>query len=364
MKYKLLVIKIGSHLIDKGKESFIDSVAMQINELKNNGCKIIIVSSGAIATGIRQYKISKKPTRIAEKQAFAAIGQPLLMGKYIEIFKKYNITVAQILLTREDFNDRKRYLNIKNTLNFLLKLGVVPIINENDTVTYEEIKLGDNDTLSAIVAVKMDADILVLLTDVDGIYDTDPSLNKDARLIKEIYNLDELKRCVVDSKSTFFCGTGGMRTKIEASKICMLSGIDVVIANGMRNKILLDIAMGNRVGTYIYSMAKKIDSKDKWIAFATKPKGKIFVDDGAAMSIVKKHKSLLPVGVRRIEGEFKKGDIISICTLNGKEIAKGIANYSYDEVNMIKGKKTNEVKQIFPSFKYEEVVHANNMVIL
>lgn len=364
MKYKNLVIKIGSHLIDEGREIFIDSIAYQVSELKNNGCKVIIVSSGAIATGIRQYRIYRKPSRIIEKQAFAAIGQPLLMVGYIDVFKKYGVTVAQILLTRDDFNDRERYLNIRNTLNFLLKLGVVPIINENDTVAYEEIKLGDNDTLSAIVAVKMKADLLVLLTDVDGIFNKDPSIYKDAKLIEEVHNLEQIRSFIVSTKSTFFCGTGGMKTKIEAAKICILSGIDVVIANGMKEKILLEIAAGKKVGTHIYSSNKKMTSKSIWIAFATKPKGKIFIDNGAALSIVQRHTSLLPVGIKKVGGEFKKGDVVSICTLDGREVAKGIVNYSSEEINKIKGKKTKEIKSISPHFKYEEIIHADNMVIL
>ncbi len=364
MKYKSIVIKIGSHLIVKGKENFIDFIAGQVSELRDKGCRVIIVSSGAIATGVDEYKLSKKPTKIVEKQAYAAIGQPLLMRKYIEIFKKYNIVVAQVLLTREDFNDRKRYLNIRNTLNFLLKLGVVPIINENDTVAYEEIKLGDNDTLSAIVAVKTNADLLVLLTDVDGIYDKDPNLYKDANLIREIYSLEQLNSCMINSKSSFFCGTGGMKTKVEAAKICMLSGVDTVITNGIKERVLLDIVEGKQVGTKIYSKKTKITSKDKWIAFISKSKGKIYIDDGAVLAILQKHKSLLPVGIKKVEGEFEKGDIVSVYTLNGKEIAKGVVNYSSDEINKIKGKKTKEIKSISSEFKHEEVIHADNIVII
>ncbi|MCS7151692.1 MAG: glutamate 5-kinase [Endomicrobia bacterium] len=367
LKYCRVVVKIGSHLIVSGSDEFITSIAKQVKVLREHKCEIIIVSSGAIATGLKEYDVNSKPKTIIEKQCYAAVGQPLLMNKYIKAFQPYNITVAQILLTREDFDDRKRYVNIKNTLNKLLHMNVVPIINENDTVATEEIKLGDNDTLSAIVATKLDAELLVLLTDVDGIYDKDPAVYANAKIIREIQNLDEIEReCRISTKSKFFCGTGGMKTKLAAAKICVHSGVDVVIANGMKNNILVDIVEGKTVGTKIYSVKKanRVTSRDKWIAFVSKPKGRIFVDSGAADAIIKKNKSLLPVGIRKTEGMFKKGDVVSVCTIDGKEIARGIVNYSSEEIEVIKKKKTEEIKKIFPQFSTEEVIHVDNLVIL
>ncbi|MFN3550590.1 MAG: glutamate 5-kinase [Endomicrobiia bacterium] len=369
MKYNKVVIKIGSHLIIKGEEQFLFSIAQQVKLLKDNECKVIIVSSGAIASGLKEYGIISKPTSIVEKQSYAAIGQPWLMNKYIETFKKFNLKVAQILLTREDFDFHDRYLNIKNTLNHLLKMGVIPIVNENDTVVTEEIKLGDNDTLSAIVAAKIDADILILLTDVDGVYNKDPNIYKDAKIIEEVYNIEELlKECSISSKSKFFCGTGGMKTKLEAAKICYLSGVEMVIANGMKDNVISDIVLENKkIGTKFYptGLSSEITSRDKWIAFGKKIKGKIFVDEGASLALTKDHKSLLPVGVKYVEGKFSKGDVVSIYSVvDNKEIARGIVNYSSDEIEKIKGKKTQEIKKIYQKIKSEEVVHVDNLVLL
>ncbi len=268
---KRIVIKIGSHLIIKGGDKFLESIAKQVKEIKDKNCEVIIVSSGAIATGVKVYGLSRKPKTMVEKQSYAAIGQPILMNKYIDLFKRYNIKVAQILLTREDFDERKRYVNIKNTLNYLLKMNVVPIINENDTVATEEIKLGDNDNLSAIVAAKIDANILVLLTDVDGIYDKDPNRYKDAKILQEIHNIEEIeKKCEISSKSQFFCGTGGMKTKIDAAKICSLSGVEVIITNGMRENVLVDLILKNKkIGPRIYPSNSdfKTSSRGKWCGF-------------------------------------------------------------------------------------------------
>jgi len=367
INYQRIVVKIGSHLIIKGEDKFLESITKQVKEIKDRGCEVIIVSSGAIATGVKVYGLNRKPKTMVEKQSYAAIGQPILMNKYIDLFKKYNIKVAQVLLTREDFDERKRYINIRNTLNYLLKMNVIPIINENDTVATEEIKLGDNDSLSAIVATKLDADILILLTDVDGVYDKDPNKFPDAKVIQEVDNIEEVdKKCEISSKSQFFCGTGGMKTKIEAAKICSLSEIEVVIANGMKEDVLTDLILKNKkIGTKICPLKSniKISSRDKWIAFIKKVKGRIFIDEGAVKAL-KNHKSLLPVGIKSIEGKFQKGDVVSICSfLDREEIARGIVNYNYDEVEKIKGRTTEEIKKIFPKFKQEEVVHVDNLVI-
>lgn len=369
LKYRRIVIKIGSHLIIKGGDEFLLSIAKQVKLLEDNNCDVIIVSSGAIATGLREYRIVSKPKSIVEKQSYAAIGQPLLMNRYIEIFRKFNLKVAQILLTREDFDFRERYLNIRNTLNYLLEIDVVPIINENDTIATEEIKLGDNDTLSAIVAAKINADMLILLTDVDGVYDKDPNIYKDAKIIEEVYDIEELeKKCIISSKSKFFCGSGGMKTKFEAAKICFLSGVEMVITKGVRDNIVTDIILKNKnIGTRFYpkKLTVEITSRDKWIAFGKKIKGRVFIDEGAIIALTKNHKSLLPVGVKKIEGKFYKGDVVSVCSFsNNKEIARGIVNYDADEIEKIKGKKTEEIKKLFPKMKSEEIIHVDNLVIL
>ncbi|MEN3013191.1 MAG: glutamate 5-kinase [Endomicrobiia bacterium] len=365
MNYKRIVIKVGSHLIIEGSKFLFSSLASQIKKIKDKGIDVIIVSSGAIATGVLQYNLPSKPKSIVEKQAYAAIGQPLLMNKYISAFKKYNIKVAQILLTREDFEARERYLNVRNTLNYLLRAGVVPVINENDTVATEEIKLGDNDNLSAIVASKIDADLLILLTDVDGIYEKNPKIYPNSKVIEEVKDINDLlSKCEISSKSNFFCGTGGMKTKLEAAHLCSLAGIDTVVANGLKENIILEILEGKKVGTYIYSKNKKLLSKKKWIAFAKKSKGKILIDSGAVVAITKKHKSLLPVGIKKVEGVFRKGDVVSVVSENGEEVARGITNYNSEEIEKMMGKKTQEIKKIIFNFETEEVIHADNLVIL
>ncbi len=366
MNKKLIVIKIGSHLIIKGGDDFLKSIAGQVKKLKDNGHQVIIVSSGAIAMGLKEYKVAVKPKSVVEKQSYAAIGQPLLMNKYIDVFRPYGIKVAQVLLTREDFDIRQRYLNIRNTLKNLIKMDVVPIINENDTVAVEEIKVGDNDTLSAVVAAKLDADMLILLTDVDGIYDKDPNKYPDAKIVEEIDNIEEIeKRCIISSKTKFFCGTGGMKTKLEAAKICVLNGVEVVIANGLKKDVVVDIVDGKKVGSrFLVMSASKISSREKWIKYISRPKGKIFIDNGAAKAILEQRKSLLPVGIKKVEGFFNKGDVISICSIDGEEIARGIVNYDAQEVELLKQKKTQQIKKLYPQFVYEEVVHADNLVVV
>ncbi len=364
---KRIVIKVGSHLITLGKEQFISSLVAQIHELKKLGCEVILVSSGAIASGIMEYDINFRPSNVVEKQVLASIGQPLLMFRYIEKFKKYGYKVAQILLTREDFDNRQRYLNVRNTLRKLLDWGVIPIINENDTVATEEIKLGDNDTLSAIVACKLNADLLIILTDVDGVYDKDPNQYPDAKIIPEVTDFNWIKKfCMTKyiAKSTFFCGTGGMKTKLVAAQMCWLSGVELVIANGLRPAVILDIYNGKNVGTRFSPKGKVITSRKQWIAFGKKIAGKIVIDSGAVKAITLMNKSLLPSGVKTVEGNFSAGDVVSLCDETGQEIARGITNFSSSMLEKIKNKKTSEIKKIFPEITVEEVVHKDNLVVL
>ncbi|MCX7715895.1 MAG: glutamate 5-kinase [Endomicrobia bacterium] len=361
-RYQRVVVKIGSHLIFAGKDDFVNAIASQVKNLKDRGVETIIVSSGAIVSGVEEYGLKVKPTNIVEKQAYAAVGQPLLMNKYITAFKKHGLKIAQVLLTREDFDSRQRYVNIKNTLNYLLKIGCIPIINENDTVATEEIKLGDNDTLSAIVATKLDADLLILLTDVDGVFDKDPNLYPDAKILQEIKDIEEIEqKFKFGTKSEFFCGTGGVKTKIDAAKICVVNGVEVVIANGNKENVIMKIINKEPIGSRFLPKQDKntISSREKWIAFVSKPKGKIYVDEGASEAIVKKRKSLLPVGIKKIEGKFNKGDVVSICLLNGEEIARGVVNYPNEVIDKIKGQRT--YKTNFKDIK--EVIHTDNIVI-
>ncbi|MFQ3675307.1 MAG: glutamate 5-kinase [Endomicrobiia bacterium] len=368
MEIKRIVVKIGSNLVSKDRGKYLTSLVEQISLLKKDGCEIILVSSGAIVTGVIEYNLWTKPRTIVEKQAYASIGQPLLMKNYIDEFKLYKIKVAQILLTREDFDSRERYLNIRNTLNHLLKMGVIPIINENDAVANEEIKLGDNDTLSAVVASKLSADMLIILTDVEGLYNKNPKKHSDAVIVPEIKNVSTLKKiCSKNgfSHTDFFCSTGGMKTKIEASKIACLSGVETIIASGLKKNVLLDIYSGEKtVGTRFCPLDREISSRKRWIAFGKKIKGRIIIDDGAADAIINKNKSLLSSGIKFIEGKFYSGEVISIVDEKNNELARGITNFGVDMLEMIKGKKTSEIKKQFPELTTEEVIHRDNLVIL
>lgn len=347
--YKRIVIKIGSSLFRSGHDldfSFVQNIARQIAGLRQEGREILLVSSGAIALGMSLLKLASRPKELSELQAVAAIGQNELMDMYRGIFEKDNTLCAQLLLTWEDFDCRKRYLNAKNTLLTLLKLGSIPIINENDTVSTQEIKFGDNDRLSALVATSVSADLLVILSDVDGL------LREDKKTVVRI--VDEItpkikKLACPTQKST--C-VGGMITKLEAARIAIDSGIPCVIANG-RQKDIVNLAVNQpyECGTLFVSK-KNLDARERWIAFSSKPKGKVIVDAGAKNALLNR-KSLLAVGVVSAEGGFDQGDIVSIAESQCGEFARGRSNLSRREVDKVKGRRFDK-----------EVIHSNNIVIL
>ena len=365
-KAKRIVVKIGSSIItDKADvidESFLDSLAKQVFQLAKKGKEIVIVSSGAVAAGMMVLKLKEKPKKISEKQAVAACGQGYLIHKYSEIFSRYGLIVAQILLTSEDIAVRTRYLNAKNTLENLISKKIIPIINENDTVATKEIKLGDNDNLSAEVACIIDADLLVILSDVEGFYDKDPRENSDAKVISVVNNIEKyLKRA--SSKAGSNVGTGGIYTKLEAAKKTIVVGIPAVLAKGREEKVLLKILEGKDVGTLFCPGERKISHKKYFIAFNVKPKGKLFIDKGAMEAITKKGKSLLPSGIQDVSGSFKAGDVVDI-VYEKDVIARGLINYNLLEVEKIKGERSSEIEKIL-GYRYDdEVVHRNNMVLV
>lgn len=346
---KRIVIKIGSSLFYSGKKLDLlrlFGIMSQISELiKIEDREVIIVSSGAIALGMDLMKISSRPKELPFLQAAAAMGQNALMDNYSEYFKKYGITCAQVLLTWDDFDNRQRYLNAKNTLLALLKLGVLPIINENDTISTDEIKFGDNDRLSALVAALVNADLLIILSDVDGL------LGKDKKVIPLVTDIKpEIKAfaCPTDKKTC----VGGMVTKLEAAKIAVDSGIPCVIANGNKD-IIFNIVrnpLGSGTGT-IFVPKKSLTAKKRWIAFSAKPKGKIMVDDGARRALLNK-KSLLSVGIIAIEGNFEAGDIVALCDKHNCEFARGKVRVSSKEAERVKGRRFDK-----------EAVHCDDIVI-
>lgn len=335
MSYKRIVVKIGTNLLTEKlcglRVNLISQIARQIAELKKKGKDILIVTSGAIGAGCMELNI-KKSREVEVRQALAAIGQSTVMRAYYDAFSKHKIKVAQILLTYEDFSNRKRYLNLRKAIGKLLSLGVIPIINENDPISVDEIgaTFGDNDKLSALVASKVNADLLVILSDIDGLYDKNPKTNKDAKLIRKVSSITkDIERAAGKSGSAF--AVGGMVTKIKAAKMTLESGCDMIICNGRKKDVLAEALLGSE-GT-LFLAKSKLSNKERWIKFS-KEKGKIAVNECAQNVLLEGKSSLLAVGIDKISGDFKKGDIVMI-----NNIAKGISDYSSEELLKIKGKK-------------------------
>jgi len=362
-----IVVKVGTSTLtyENGKLNLeiMEKLVRQIANLLNRGENVILVTSGAIGAGMGKLNLKEKPKTIPEKQSLAAIGQGLLIEIYEKFFNEYGKITAQVLLTKEDFSDRRRYLNVSYTLSNLLKWGVVPIINENDTVTVDEIKIGDNDTLAALLASLVEADILIILTDIDGLYDKDPRIYKEAKIIEVVEEFSDELFKIAGSAGTKR-GTGGMYTKIQAAKICWNSGVKMIIANGKIDNVLNQIANGEKIGTTFLPMKKPISSRKVWIAFNAKVSGRLFIDEGAAKAIIKHGKSLLPSGVVKTEGDYDVGDCVAVVDHQEKEIARGLINYSSEEVEKIKGCKTHEIEKILGYKYYDEVIHRDNLVIL
>lgn len=360
-KVKNLVIKIGTSILTSGSiidRSKIEKIAQEINYLLNKGIKVCLVSSGAISSGMSILGLKTRPKSLPQLQATAAIGQRYLMDLYADAFQKYNKIVAQILLTQEDLKDRRRYINARNTIFTLFEKKTIPIVNENDTVAVEEIKFGDNDRLSALVSSLLNADLLIILSDVDGFIIN----NKVVYQIEEIS--PDLESCALgtDKKET---SVGGMLTKLEACKICSRAGIPCIIANGNQPKILEKIMNGGDFGTLFLPKGKRLSSRKQWMLFNLKPKGKIYIDKGAVEAILKKGKSLLSVGIVKVEGEFFETDLVSVYDMETKkEIAQGITYYSSQELDRIKGMPTQDIEKILGYKYYDEVIHRDNMVIL
>ncbi len=362
---KRVVIKIGSGVISDTAgldNAMLAGIAGDVGRLIERGYEVIIVSSGAVAAGKTELGITGRPATIPLKQAAAAIGQSRLMRSYGEAFGLQKRSVAQVLLTHDDLANRRRYLNARNTLMTLLEHRIIPIINENDTVVVDEIRFGDNDNLSAMVTGLVEASLLVILSDVEGLYDADPHANPAARLISEVPRItDEI--VAMAGGGTSDLGTGGMATKIKAAKRAALTGVGTVILNGRRPGILMQLLDGATVGTYFLPARDRMAAKKHWIAYTKKPRGKLIVDDGARRALIEGGKSLLPSGVCGVDGGFERGDAVRLCGLDGEEFAKGVINYALPELLRIMGKKTTEIETIL-GYKYgDEIVHRDNLVL-
>ncbi|MCD6526461.1 MAG: glutamate 5-kinase [Desulfuromonas sp.] len=362
---KRIVIKIGSAVISDSNglnRERINLLADDICALRQRGYEIIVVSSGSVAAGKRDLGITGKPQTIPLKQAAAAIGQSRLMRSYRTAFRGRGENVAQVLLTRDDLANRRRYLNARNTLMTLLEYGIVPIINENDTVVVDEIRFGDNDNLSAMVTNLVEAHLLVILSDVDGLFDCDPRSNPDAKLIHEVERIND-KIVDMAGLADSDLGTGGMATKLKAAKRTTLHGVGTAIINGTKSGNLLRFFDGEDIGTYFIPNTTRMAAKKHWIAFTKKPRGKLFLDDGAFNAIVHHGRSLLPAGIKGVEGGFDRGDAVRLCNTEGVEFAKGVTNYALAELLQIMGKKTAEIEQVL-GYKYgDEIIHRDNLVL-
>ena len=362
---KKIVIKIGSAVLtDNGvlHRPAIARLADDIAFLRKKGYQTAIVSSGAIASGVGKMGLSRKPVTIPQKQAAAAVGQGSLMYAYEEAFNTHQLLVAQILLTREDLTNRQRYLNARNTLITLLEWGIIPIINENDTVAVDEIKFGDNDNLSALIAHLIESDLLIVLTDTEGLYDRDPREDPKARLIPMVERVDGK---VVDytSKYSGAWGLGGMRSKIMAARKVTAGGIPVIVANGRKPGVLQEIIKGKPLGTFFLPQKPLLSRKKHWIAFTLKPKGEIVVDEGAKKAVTEKGKSLLPSGVVEVRGRFGIGACVSLVDQTDRVVGKGLVNYSSSDIMKIRGLKTSEIERRLEFKHSDEVIHRDNMVI-
>lgn len=364
---KRIVVKVGSSTLtyENGRINLsqIELITRQLADLHNRGYEVILVSSGAIGAGIGKLGMKKRPTTIPEKQAAAAVGQGVLLHMYEKLFAEYGQTIAQILLTREDMTDRVRFLNSRNALFALLDMGVIPIINENDAVIVDEIKFGDNDTLSALVASLVEADLLILLSDIDGLYNDNPRINSDAKMFKWVDEItEEIEACAGDAVTGL--GTGGMITKLRAAKIAISSGSVMVIGNGSEPNIIRDVVDAKDVGTWFRPTDHPLQARKRWIAFGKKPKGTIMVDSGAAPAITIDNKSILPTGVTSVVGTFNEGDLVTIHDSNNVEIARGIVNYPSYEIDMIKGLNSCQIEKKLGHKNYDVVIHRDNLVCL
>ncbi len=368
---KRVVIKIGTtsitHETGLLNLKMIESLAMQVSDLHNRGIDVVLVSSGAIGAGMGKLNLSERPKTIPEKQAAAAVGQGVLVHMYQKCFSEYGKTIAQLLLTKDDISDRDRFLNARNACYSLLDQGVIPIVNENDAVVVDEIKygnkIGDNDTLSALVVSLVDAEMLIILSDIDGLYSANPKLDKDAELVYEVPAItDEILSMCGDSDSKF--GTGGMATKIQAATIANASNADLVIANAKVDHVVLRVMNGEPIGTLFMKQDKIIQARKRWIGYGSRTAGQVYIDQGAIKAVVEQKRSLLPSGIVKVSGEFESGETIEVCDMEGRVYAHGITNYSAESIARIKGLNTSEIQGVLGYKDYDEVIHINNLYVL
>ena len=366
-KSKRCVVKIGSALLtNDGTGLNISGIKMwvkQITRLRKSGMEVVLVSSGAVAEGMCRLGLSKRPESLHELQAAAAVGQMGLIQSYESAFSKYDLHTAQVLLTHDDLSNRQRYLNARNTVRSLLDLGVIPVINENDTVVTDEIRFGDNDTLAALVANLIEADYLIILTDQNGLFDRNPREFKDAKLILEASANDSSLAAMAEGGAGTF-GRGGMATKISAAKLAARSGTSTLIAAGNETDVITRLFNAELIGTLLYAEQSPVAARKQWLAGHLQIRGQLTLDDGAVKKLCESGSSLLAVGVSEVKGDFSRGEIVSCVTADGKEIARGLANYNAKDTAQIKGKASNEIESILGYVDDAEIIHRDNLVII
>lgn len=357
-----IVVKVGTRILTDASghlsESQIESFANQLAEARAKGFRVVLVSSGAVGSGIGRLGLSGRPKDLAQLQAVAAVGQSALIEAYNHFLEKLGLHAAQILLTADDFEHRTKYLNVRNTLNALLEFGAIPIINENDTLSVAELKttFGDNDRLAALVADLIHAPLLILLSDIDGLYDGDPR-KPGVKLIPTVHQIDASIQALAFDRLTGL-SKGGMASKLRIAHQITNAGGAMIIANGREPKILQKILNCEDYGTLFLPQGTRMAARKQWIGYAIFPRGRVLVDDGCADALINKGKSLLPIGVREVQGDFDHGDVIAVCTLNGLEIGRGLTNYSSSELKEIQGKRSTEFEA-----EYEEVIHRDNLTL-
>ena len=368
--YRRVIVKAGTTLLTKGEDRLnpesMATLVEQITKLRSKSVEVILVTSGAVAAGRHVLKNTREGRGIPFKQVLAAAGQARLMHAYEQLFDCHQVPVAQALLSRRDLTERLGYLNVRNTLISLMELGVIPIVNENDVVAVDELSgeiFGDNDNLSAMVANLVDADLLVMLGQMEGLFTADPHLDPNAKLVSVVNQFDgEIEAMAGGSWSD--SGQGGMVTKLEAARLATSSGVDVVVASGLESDVLFRLTMMEKIGTFFPATGSKVESRKRWMLSGLSTKGRIVVDEGAVRVLKGEKKSLLPAGVILVEGSFSRGDIVAIRDRNGNQIAVGITNYGSNDLNKIKGHQSKEVEKMLGHQFGEEVVHRSNMVSL
>jgi glutamate 5-kinase len=365
-RYKKIVVKIGSTLItDGGKgidRKMIAAWAEQMATLRMQGVDVVLVSSGSIAEGITRLGLKTRPSNISELQATAAVGQMGLVQAYEVGFQQHGLHSAQILLTHADLSNRKRYLNARTTLRTLLAYGTVPVVNENDSVSNEEIRFGDNDTLGALVANLIEADLLIILTDQEGLFDSHPGENPDAKLIEKAAANDSQLMSYAGPSSGHL-GSGGMQTKVSAAQLAARSGTHTVIASGKRKNVIIDLAQGEAIGSFLEAGEGHLAARKQWLAGHMRCSGELHLDDGAVDVLQNKNASLLPIGVKKVKGVFNRGEVVACLDMEGREIARGLVNYASDECKQIIGKPSKQIPEILGYEDDPELINRENLIL-